>query len=59
MGNYLVMLIALLSLKRKLRNRLGSLLFSFPGKLVIDAETCRWCKAHGRIEQSARQDGIL
>jgi hypothetical protein len=53
------MLIALLSPKLKLRNQLGSLLFSLPSKLVIAAESCRWCKAHGRIEQSARQDGIL
>ena len=34
MGNYLGMLIALLYLKRKLRNRLGSSLFSVPSKLV-------------------------
>jgi hypothetical protein len=34
MGNYLGMLIALLSQRRKLRNRLGSSLFSLPSKLV-------------------------
>jgi hypothetical protein len=34
MGNYLGILIALLSPKRKLRNRLGSLLFSLPSKLL-------------------------
>ena len=34
MSNYLGVLIVLLSSKRKLRNRLGSPLFSLPSKLV-------------------------
>ena len=52
MSNYLGMLIALLSSKRKPRNRLGSSLFSLPSKLVQRCVTMP-------LVQCARKDGTV